>query len=181
MDRTKIMIPATICLIVLCLGLMTVPAFAKKAAGPDALNGYTKSKTHHLMLYEKDPGDWSIVEGGAWGKLSWKDAAANSRPLTFVFNGHGLEADTAYTLIYYGDESNNDVWPYATCIASGTADMYGDVHLSGTLPGIAVDAEPNKIWLVLSSDVNCMSDVMTGWNPTEYLFEYNVIPYVPGP
>jgi len=46
-----------------------------------------------------------------------------------------------------------------------------------------------KIWLVLSSDVDCVGDKdkqikskMVGWNPTEYLFEYNLInfQFVPG-
>jgi len=31
-----------------------------------------------------------------------------------------------------------------------------------------------KIWLVLSDDV---SDQMTGWNPTEYLFEYDFVTF----
>ena len=34
-----------------------------------------------------------------------------------------------------------------------------------------------KIWLVLSSDVNCTTNTMSGWNPTEYLFEHDLIAY----
>lgn len=35
-----------------------------------------------------------------------------------------------------------------------------------------------KIWLVLSSDVHCDNDVFRQvWNPTEYLFEYDLISY----
>ena len=35
--------------------------------------------------------------------------------------------------------------------------------------------EGAKIWLVLSSDVDCDMAYMIGWNPTEYLFEYDLI------
>jgi hypothetical protein len=30
-------------------------------------------------------------------------------------------------------------------------------------------------WLILSSDLDCTAKKMIGWNPTEYLFEYNLI------
>ncbi|GAI83933.1 unnamed protein product, partial [marine sediment metagenome] len=32
-----------------------------------------------------------------------------------------------------------------------------------------------KIWLVLTDDVDCEGNEMFGWNPTEYLFEGDVI------
>ena len=37
--------------------------------------------------------------------------------------------------------------------------------------------EGAKIWLILSSDVDCENSKMIGWNPTEYLFEHNLIYY----
>ena len=82
-----------------------------------------KSGVEHLYLVEKNPSDWVIVPNGAWGKMTF-DAES------FVFNGHDLEADTGYTLIYYGDETHNDVWPYATCLASGTSNKGGNINLS---------------------------------------------------
>jgi len=34
-----------------------------------------------------------------------------------------------------------------------------------------------KVWLVLSSDVDFDDQQMIGWNPSEYLFEYDLISY----
>ena len=117
-----------------------------------------KSKMSHLYLIEKNPSDWTIVKDGAWGKRSFDSDS-------FVFNGHGLEAATDYTLIRY-----TDPWPGSpVCLASGTSNDEGDVHLSD-----AIQTGGPKVWLVLSSDVNCGVG-MTGWNPTEYLFEYDLI------
>jgi len=64
-------------------------------------------------------------------------------------------------------------------IGSGTANAGGNVNIAGTgIIGIP-DQQPNgvdygdKIWLVLSSDLT--GSVITGWNPSEYLFEHNLI------
>ena len=94
----------------------------------------------------------------------------------FVFNGKGLNEGVDYSLIYY-----KDPWPGgpAKCLASGVANGGGNVHLAGSVElnqDLADSADPNdgtngaKIWLVKSSDVNCGTG-LTGWNPTEYLFE----------
>ena len=34
-----------------------------------------------------------------------------------------------------------------------------------------------KVWLVLSDDYDGATCQMNGWNPTEYLFEYDLISY----
>lgn len=141
-----------------------------------------KSKVGHLYLYEKDPVTWEIVDGGAWGKMKYKLSASTFK---FVFNGHKLEAGLDYTLIYYPDP-----WPGEglICLGSGTADDDGNVHIKGStntgdLPA-AYDAnhpdnDPEyagaKIWLVLSGDVDCTNQKMNGWQPSEYLFEYDTI------
>jgi len=131
----------------------------------------------HLYLVEKEEfcegeGCWTIAPGGAWGKLNYKEGGK------FVFNGHDLVAEKDYTLIYYGDETHNDEWPYATCLASGTADADGNIHLMGStmITPDEGDVDAEKIWLVLSSDVYCDTiDYMKGWHPAEYLFEYYTI------
>ena len=108
----------------------------------------------------------------------------NAESGKFVFNGHGLNPGENYALIYYGklDEEgsiiHNNEWPWATCIGQGTANDDGDVHIKGQFPffdEFIGDKVPEKIWLVLSSDVDCENGKMTSWNPTEYLFEYNTI------
>ena len=71
----------------------------------------------------------------------------------------------------------------------GDIKIYGNMDIGTSLPAIydknfnpiypsgAVGA---KIWLVLSSDVQCtngINNAMLNWNPTAYLFEYNLIVY----
>ena len=75
----------------------------------------------------------------------------------------------------------------------GNLNIHGDVDIGTSLPAPVIDANFNpinpsgavgaKIWLVLSDDVLCTpsTDIpplpphMLNWNPTEYLFEYNLI------
>jgi len=137
-----------------------------------------KSNIAHLYLHEKDPGTWDIVPDGAWGKMKYN---LSGETFDFVFNGHGLEAGEDYTLIYYPDD-----WPGngLICLGSGTVNEEGNIHIAdsvntGDLP---IEADANypdgaKIWLVLSADVDCDNHLMIGWDPTEYLFEYDLITF----
>ncbi|HPQ43394.1 MAG TPA: hypothetical protein PKZ42_04130 [Syntrophales bacterium] len=154
------------------LGLLVVPAIAK---GPSSQAG--KSNIGHLYLYEKDA-DWEIVEGGAWGKTKY-DLSGST--FDFVFNGHDLPIGQEYTLIYYPDP-----WPGTglICLGSGTVNEYGDIHIkesvdTGDLPIETDENDGAKIWLVLSDDVNCSEELceMVAWNPTAYLFEYDLITF----
>lgn len=143
--------------VLLCL--MALPVMAVNPNGPAAYNGLNKgaSDVMHLELYEKDT-NWDPVVGGAFGRLTFDTES-------FVFNGHGLEANTDYTLIRY-----TDPWPGSpVCLASGTSNDGGNINLAGEMQ----NGGP-KVWLVLSSDVNC-GVAMIGWHPSEYLFEYNTI------
>jgi len=82
--------------VALLVSLVAVPiAMAKKGDTP------ANDKPNTLYLYEKDiheDGNWYIVWDGAWGKMSFK---LTDTTIDFVFNGHGLEARTDYSLIYY--------------------------------------------------------------------------------
>ena len=160
---------------------------SRKPGGPAG-----NSNIAHLYLYEKTPsGEWPIVEDGAWGKMKYN---LSGEEFEFVFNGHDLEVGEEYTLIYYPDP-----WPGngLICLGSDIADDEGNVHIAdskdtgGDLPFETdknADASTTtygdgstgaKIWLVLSSDVNCGNgdSQMTGWTPTEYLFEYDLITF----
>jgi len=144
-----------------------------------------KSNVAHLYLYEKDPSDWTIVDDGAWGKMKYN---LESPEFCLVFNGHALETDTDYSLIYYADP-----WPSTNgfVIVSGMSNEYGDIHFNGCfdIGSLPVEEDANyeldddgnqsggaKLWLVLSSDYDGTS--WSAWNPTEYLFEHNLIAYV---
>lgn len=165
-------------LLVLCLAMLTMTSVPVLAAGPTGQAG--KSNIGHLYLYEKNPADWSIVEGGAWGKMKYNLSCFT---FDFVFNGHGLQPNTDYSLIYYADP-----WPGnnpGALIASGTSNSGGNIHLAGSedlgmsLPDAQDANYPDgaKIWLVLSSDYDADNNLMIAWNPTEYLFEYDLVTY----
>jgi len=137
------------------------------------------SNNSFMKLFEKDDTDWSIVDGGARGKLKY---SLTETTFDFHFNGHGLEFESEYALIYYPDP-----WPGTGLIVFGTdvADEEGNVHIKGSadIEGILpAEGDTNvgeegggvKIWLVLFSDVG--EGAMAGWTPDEYLFEYDLIP-----
>ena len=145
--------------VALLVSLVAIPiAMAKKGDTP------ANDKPNTLYLYEKDA-NWDIVWDGAWGKMSFK---LEDTTIDCVFNGHGLEKNTDYTLISY-----NDPWPGSpVSIASGTSNGGGNINLAGSAD-LGKDTDI-KIWLVLTSDLGVGG--MTGWNPSEYLFEHNLIP-----
>jgi len=159
-------------LIVLLIGALSVGVLAGKTGQAG------KSNIAHLYFYEKDASDWSIVDGGAWGKMKYNISGTE---FDFVFNGHGLEPGLNYTLIYYPDP-----WPGEglICLGEGTVNEEGDIHIADSfntdtdLPAVddIVPLGGAKIWLVLTSDIECGVS-MTGWNPTEYLFEGEVISF----
>lgn len=148
--------------VALLVGLLAVPMVMANGDTP------ANDKPNTLYLYEKDA-NWEIVWDGAWGKMSFK---LDETTLDFVFNGHELEKNTDYTLVSY-----TDPWPGSpVCLASGTSNNGGNIHLAGCVD--VGKSEGIKVWLVLSSDVDCASTptAMTAWNPSEYLFEHNLIP-----
>lgn len=174
--------PKTLSIIMLLTVALLVPvAFAAAPidkVGPHLKSGKKDYKTMHLYLYEKNSSDWSFVEDGAWGKMKYNTKGTT---FDFVFNGHGLEPETNYTLIYYADP-----WPgdNGVDIVSGASNVNGNLHLKGSadigdIP-VAVDensADGAKIWLVLSEDYDTDETKMIGWNPGEYLFEHHLITF----
>jgi hypothetical protein len=135
----------------------------------------------HLYLYEKDPTDWSIVDGGAWGKLMYQNQNVGLNGQKFVFNGHGLVPNTKYSLIYYPDPwAGSTDYLDTTAIGAGRANSKGDIHISGRYAFDQIPTQDDlnygigaKIWLVTASDHN--GERMIAWNPTDYLFENNFI------
>lgn len=175
----KVLFP--ILALVLVLALPTAVMAAKPEQGLKGLKGQAgDSNVAFVELWEKDPSTWEVVEGGAWGKLKYN---LEGPTFDFVFNGHGLELGTNYSLIYYGDP-----WPGdnpGALMASGTSNDEGDIHLAGSVdlgmdlpdPSDANYLDGAKIWLVLSDDYDEATCRMTAWNPMEYLFEFDLIIY----
>ena len=162
--------------IVLTLVISSTFATCVTAKGPHGQAG--KSNIAHLYLYEKDPISWNITENGSWGKMKYE---LSGETFDFVFNGHNLTPFENYTLIYYPNP-----WPGdgLICLGSDMVCEEGNVHIAekvntGSLPLKSDDNYENgsKIWLVLSSDVDCDLQKMIGWTPESYLFEYELIEF----
>ncbi len=170
----RFLVVATVLAVLAGLALGATAALAAKGDNP------ANDNPNNLYLYQKGA-SWDIVWDGAWGKLNFS-LSGDPTNVTGVFNGHGLVAGTDYSLIYYPEVAP---WPApVVVIGKGTADVYGNVHITGTATIGLPDDQPtvgdyigqtgDKIWLVLSSDINDISK-LAGWNPSEYLFEHNLI------
>ncbi len=133
-----------------------------------------ESHVSYLYLYEKDPVTWNIIDNGSWGKMVYR---LSEEEFEFVFDGSQLKVDQNYSLVYYPDP-----WPGEglICLGSGTANDEGDIHITATIDRgiLPIEGDENKgakIWLVLSNDVDFLNSKMIRWNPTDYLFENNLI------
>lgn len=126
--------------------------------------------------------------------------------LGYRLEAQELDVNTEYSIIYYADPwaGNNPgaLIRTATSDSNGVLVVDGRIELNMDLPTSPdenIDANPNycdigdannpeynpnaehcygaKIWLVPSSDYNEATKSLTGWNPTTYLFETDLIYY----
>jgi hypothetical protein len=142
-----------------------------------------------FRLIEKNPDTWDPVHDpvtdGPYGILTYNPSGPT---FDFDFEGWNLESEEDYALIYYADP-----WPGnnpGAFLGEDTTDGSGYIHITGGMGGIELNMDlphPNdgnypagfppvagegaKIWLVLTDDYDDGTNAMTGWNPTEYLFE----------
>ena len=126
-------------LVVVAVMLMALVAMPVMAA-PAGKDTKANNNPQNLYLYPKvdNPGEpeWATLwEAEAWGKFNFK---IDGQMISGVFNGHGLVADTDYTLISYNDPWN--ATPPFVVIGSGMADtnwngqVKTDTQLSGDGP-----------------------------------------------
>lgn len=159
--------------VAIAASFMASPAFAAKdTPANDRSGGVGNSNNAFLYLYEKDPATWNISWGDemAWGKMKFN---LEGQTFDFLFNGHGLQASTNYSLIYY--PMPQETWPHPVIVlATGMSNDEGDIHLDGSVE-LEQDLSGDKIWLVLNLDI--VGGALSGWNPSEYLFEHNLISY----
>ena len=177
------------------VGTGAAPDWALVATGGYSVGGSPEARDYNLyemaqlsfsisgsaLLVSKTPsGAWPVIWTGAFGVLKY---APSGSTFDFEFDGHRLQANTSYSLIYYADG-----WPGnhpGALIATGTSNSNGDLPLSGTddlgmdLPDPADANYPTgaKIWLVPSSNYNSSTKSMTAFNPSSYLFENNWVVY----
>ena len=135
--------------------------------------------TDNLELVKKDS-NWEVVEGPEGNVIfsvvatPWRIVQERVRVSVW-----GLEPKTSYQLIYYGDETHNDVWPFVTCIGKPRTTSTQGHFKSGSYKfdylSMTEDSINQKFWVVKSSDVDCEQGKMIAWNPTSYLFETRTI------
>ena len=196
---TFVLVGIALALILAAMPVMAGPPVPPGRSGPPGQPGepghgpsgpHGKSNKAHLYLFEKDAvgeeAAWDIVPGGAFGKMQYD---LTGPTFDFVFNGHRLDPDAEYTLIYYPDP-----WPGEDliCLGNGTVNEEGNIHIkaspdTGDLPaeGDANYPDGAKIRLVLTADVECEGieepyspSQMTAWNAADYLFEYDLITFL---
>ena len=149
-----------------------------------------------IDLVQKDPSDWSVVDG-ATGKITMNDQLTTRWFPCYKYNGRtvsciktiwlgfvsgsavNLEPKTKYTLVYYGDSENNDVWNHVTCIKTAKTNNKGKVTFGKTkfdrIHEFFTDDLEQKFWIVPSEDLDCKNNVFLDWNPENYLFEQKTI------
>jgi len=142
-----------------------------------------------LTLYQKDPITWERVPGGGWGTMVYNLAGAR---FNITFAGMSLQPNTNYSLIYYIDAVSAPGSPElpGVLIASGKTGPRGNLFLTASLSlqqnlPFAIDAnsQPDangniygaKIFLVLSSDYDAGSNLVTGWHMNQWMFPLNGI------
>jgi len=117
---------------------------------------------YYELLYTNFPTEYEVVWDGAWAKMKFNLAGST---FDYVFNGHGLEPNTGYTLVYW-----TGGWP-SIVVSSGTTDDEGNIYLEGSYD-FNHDLTDASIWIVLSSDLWVLDGLCwpTVWNPNDYLW-----------
>jgi len=140
---------------------------------------YWSHDVTELSLVQKDSA-WNEVGPGkgvvTFTAITKHGVTIQERVRVSVWN---LAPKTKYQLIYYGDETHNDVWNYATCIGrpqrTSTHGYFKGSSWNYDFSGFLNDDVPQKLWVVPATDVDCDAGRMIAWNPSGYLFEHATI------
>lgn len=126
-----------------------------------AETGLKRSATGNkkLLLFAKNPADWTIIKNGGKGRLSYRESTG-----AFSLTAAGLRPRSAYALIRYADAP-----PKAEILARGESNGHGKLELSGVWHNWC-----KKFWLVAGDDVTGSvgaGGTLRAWHPDSYLFE----------
>src|SRR3989344_6130994 len=161
----------------------TIEFYAEQVNGNGPISGGPGPQT--LLLENKNPSTWNpIIGDGTWGVLKWV-GDGNTFDFLSTLEAHGLAPSTSYSLVYAPDpwpqgplpESPSTVLGSASSNGSGNLTIAANPNLGYDIPHPSDTNSPTggKIWLVLDADHD--GTKMTAWNPSSYLFEYNLIKY----
>lgn len=112
-----------------------------------------------LLLFAKDPATWSIVKGGAHGKLVYDEGSGD-----YSLDAFRLSPSSPYALVRYLDAPSR-----GNVLARGTSDGEGRVVLQGRWHSWI-----GKFWVVAGEDVAGAHGGPASprmWRPGRYLFE----------
>ncbi|GFE62635.1 hypothetical protein [Geobacter sp. AOG2] len=140
---------------ILCVVSVAICAGAEQVPAKTPLGGGKKK----LLLFAKNPATWSIVKGGAGGKLVYGETTG-----AFTLNAAKLRPRSAYALVRYAD-----VPPRVDIVARGESDRRGNLELRGVWRNWT-----KKFWVVPAEDVagkNGEAGSLRAWRPDRYLFE----------
>ncbi|MBN2360498.1 MAG: hypothetical protein JXR83_13670 [Deltaproteobacteria bacterium] len=158
-----------------CLGDSTTPSHMLAARESeylldDVAIAFDDTEVTHLV---KKDAAWTPLPGSYYGEVHFEPAAS-----TFSFSAQfrALDAATAYTLIYY-----HDPWPgrQLRCLGTGSSDPSGALTIANTIEldsGLPSLTDPNysyaKIWLMRSTDVDCLAPQVLTLNVATTVFDY---------
>ena len=169
--------------------ILTLSILVMSLVIPYSVSAITYDST--MVLDNKDTTTWARISDGRLGTLNYRSSGTT---FDFSFTATGMEASTAYSLIYYANPypGNNP----GALIGTGTSGADGSLVITGTpnlnknLPtppdaNMLIDhsAPPDsyshaygaKVWLVPSA---CYSGTsISVWSPTRFLFETDMLNY----
>jgi len=124
-----------------------------------AVVSHAASSKKKLLLFAKNPSTWTIIKGGASGKLVYREANG-----AFTLTAAGLQPRLSYTLVRFAD-----VPPWVEILATIESDKQGSLEVSGVWHNWT-----QKFWLVPAVDVSGKvgeAGKLIAWRPDRYLFE----------
>lgn len=137
-----------------------------------------------LQMNNKNPIDWVEIDGdGIEGTLIFTPVDTT---FDYALTATGLVPSTDYSLIYYADPwAGNHPGAFIATIttdANGNiSTITGSINLNTNIPSAPDENyeshQGGKIWLVTAADYDPLTNSMIAWNPSNYLFEHNLVVY----
>lgn len=135
-----------------------------------------------VQMATKDPATWKAISAKGVVRFGIEKATRSTLAYEYVqfSQTKGLAPNTEYTLVYYGNNEVNDIWPYVACIGVAKTNSLGTLNnnmITGHFEWTPMidDGVAQKFWVVPSSDVDCSAGLFVAWNPSNYLFEQKTI------
>ncbi|MBU4332627.1 M73 family metallopeptidase [Patescibacteria group bacterium] len=150
----------------------------------EQLGGYGPKGEQAMLTLDNKDENWDPVSDDISATLTYK---TSGEEFDYSLTGTVQNTDTNYCLIYYADPypGNGPGGTGGALIGSELSDGAGNITMSGTpdlgmdLPSADDDNYPAgaKIWLVPCGEYDQAGNMLTAWNPAEYLFEMQFITY----